>query len=105
MSRKNKNYDAYSLADLFREMELELIASASRTLAKHEAWEKEERFKWEQWQLAKLRSLQQYQVNNRKIIKSYKNEMRSIINDVIKSTYSESYQESLKIAQEVEDVL
>ena len=101
MSRKNKKLDEYSLADLFREMELELIASAKQNLSKHEAWEQKLGFEWEQWQLARLRSLNQYRIKNRKIIKSYKSQIEHTIQEVIESTYSEAYKEAVKITDEI----
>lgn len=101
MSRKNKKLDEYSLADLFREIELELIASAKQNLSRHVAWEQELGFEWEQWQLAKLRSLNQYRINNRKIIRSYKSEIENIIQEVIESTYSDAYKEAVKVTDEI----
>ena len=101
MSQKNRKLDQYSLADIFREMELELIRSMQETLSKHEAWEKELGFQWEQWQSAKLRSLNQYRVNNRKIIKSYEGQINDTIGEVLKSSYGDAYNNSLKLADEI----
>lgn len=100
---QKKLYDEYSLADLFREMELKLIASQKRTLAKHEAWEKDLGFQWEQWQLAKLRSLQGYLVNNRKIVNSYSNEIDDVIESMLKTSYGTAYNDHIKLMEEFND--
>lgn len=99
MTRKNK--DVYTLSDIFREMELELILSAKQTLSRHENWEGKLGFKWEQWQESKLRSIRSYQVNNRKIIKSYQSDIKDTIDDVIRIEYDETYQKSLDLSKEI----
>ncbi len=96
-----KKYDEYSLSDIFREIELNLIDSMKRNLSRHEKWEGELDYKWEQWQISKLRSIEKYRSTNRKVIKSYQNEVQSIIDTVLKQSYGEAYNNSIKLAEDV----
>lgn len=49
---------AREIAALFEDLELRLIASLKRNLARHKAEEKDEGFDWPAWQAEKLHSLQ-----------------------------------------------
>lgn len=51
---------AREIAALFEDLELRLIASLKRNLARHKAEEKDEGFDWPAWQAEKLRSLQRF---------------------------------------------
>lgn len=99
--KKQQNPDPYTVADIFREMEVELIASAKQTLSKHEAWEEELGFRWEQWQLAKLRAINAFRVANRKIVKSFIEEAKVVGREVLETTYETAYETSVKLADEV----
>ena len=65
---------AREIAALFDELELQLIASLKRNLARHTAQERREGGKngvperWEAWQAAKLRALRRYRRENRAIV-------------------------------------
>lgn len=99
MSKNKSKPDQYTLADIFREIELELISSMQRTLSRHEAWEEELGFQWEQWQSAKLRSLSQFQKRNRKVIKSYQDDIKNTIDEVLHSSYDDAYRKSLELTK------
>lgn len=101
MTNKDKNRDVYTLADIFRAMELELIESAQRNLSKHEDWENKLGFKWEQWQLAKLRNITTFRVENRKIIKSYQKEIEETIEEVLTINYDETYKKSMELTESI----
>lgn len=60
--------NAREIADLFAQLELLLIASLKRNMARHKAWEKNEGFEWEAWQAAKLRDLRRFRRENRAIL-------------------------------------
>mgnify|MGYP006994940829 CR=1 FL=1 len=51
---------AREIAALFEDLELRLIASLKRNLARHKAEEKDEGFDWPAWQAEKLHSLQRF---------------------------------------------
>lgn len=77
----------YDLREIFTKIELELIKSMNRALYHHENEEQEEGFKWEQWQIAKLRGIEKFRRNNQKIINKYSNS----IENAIKNTLNESF--------------
>ena len=96
-----KKLDPYSLRDIFQEIELKLIKSMRSNLARHEAWEQDLGFQWEQWQLAKLRSLGQFRASNRKLIASYLPEIQDTIDHMLKQTYGEAYNRSIALSEEI----
>ena len=61
------NFDGY-IADIYREMESELIASMKRNLGLHEAEETLTGMKYPQWQAIKLKEIQRFQRENVRII-------------------------------------
>jgi len=70
-------------------MELDLVNSMKRTLKRHEADEKKEGFKWEQWQSAKLRNLRQYRKENQKIVADYSKDIEKAVTKSINGKYKE----------------
>lgn len=77
----------YDLREIFQQIELELIKSMKRALYHHENEEQKEGFKWEQWQIAKLRGIEKFRRNNQKILDKYSNS----IENTIKNTLNESF--------------
>jgi len=61
----------YDVGSIMQDMEIDLIRSMRRNLGAHLAWEKQEGFKWEQWQAKKLRELRKYKAHNQSIMASY----------------------------------
>ena len=61
------NFDGY-IADIYREMEAELIASMKRNLGLHEAEEALTGLKYPQWQAMKLKEIQRFQRENMRIM-------------------------------------
>lgn len=59
---------AREIAALFEDLELRLIASLKRNLARHKAEEKDEGFDWPAWQAEKLHSLQRFRRENKSIM-------------------------------------
>ena len=72
---------------LFEELELRLVASLRRNLAKHKAWEREEGSAWEAWQSAKLRDLRQYRQDNKKILDEIFPEIQAESGDLLLQEY------------------
>lgn len=57
----------YDIGKAFQAIEDELIASMIRNMKSHRAWEDEEGFHWEQWQVLQLKALDEYKRKNQKI--------------------------------------
>ena len=79
--------EAYDIASILHQMELELIASQRRTLALHLAAEREEGFKWEQWQSRKLEALRALKIEQGKIVTKYGRTVRGRIMEVLSSAF------------------
>lgn len=58
----------YNIRQIFADMELDLIKSMKRNLARHEAEEEKHGFKWTQWQARKLAALKAYRERNKSIV-------------------------------------
>lgn len=61
----------YNIKELYEEMELSLISSMKRNLARHLKDEEETGFEFTQWQAEKLKELKRYQRENKNIIGGY----------------------------------
>ena len=71
--------DEYDLAEAFRRIENELIASMIRNMDRHRAEETEEGYNWSMWQVEQLKALEKYKRVN---CKKYRKQFKSI-NDQI----------------------
>lgn len=71
----------YDLAEAFRRIENELIASMIRNMDRHRAEETKEGYNWSMWQTEQLKALEKYKVRNQK---KYSKQFKSI-NDQIDS--------------------
>jgi len=80
--------DEYSLSDLYRKMELELVESLKRNLAAHTSNQKLTDTRYEQWQATKLRELRRFQRENRLIVLKYQPEVQTLIDEIIKQSYT-----------------
>ena len=86
---------AQEIADLFRALELDLVASLKRNLSRHIAQEKEEGGKngvpeqWEAWQSVKLREMQRFRAENRQIVARY----APVIDQETRQMITEQYRE------------
>ena len=65
----------YDLAEAFRRIENELMASMIRNMDRHRAEETEEGYNWSMWQVEQLKALERYKRNNQK---KYQKQFRSI---------------------------
>ena len=65
----------YDIADAFRAIENELIASMIRNMDHHRAEETKEGYKWSMWQAEQLKALEKYKRDNQK---RYRNRFRDI---------------------------
>lgn len=86
MAKKEK--DPYALRDIFKEMELELVASLRRNFINHKVEEQERGFSWEMWQKAKLRNLQEYRKETTSVIYRFKKRISAAIEQVLRNHFS-----------------
>lgn len=88
--------DEYDIAEAFRRIEGELMASIMRNMARHRAEEVREGFNWSMWQAEQLKSLEKYKQANRK---RYGKEFRSINREI--DTLIREYRAAGNMDQEV----
>lgn len=67
--------DEYDLAEAFRRIENELIASMIRNMDRHRAEETKEGYNWSMWQVEQLKALEKYKRKNQK---KYQKQFKSI---------------------------
>lgn len=96
-----RNDDSYNLRKIFEQIELDLVKSMRRTLKLHEAEEKKEGFKWEQWQSAKLRNLWRYRKENGQIVSDRTKEIENIVNKSIQGSYKDGQNLFSKIVNRI----
>lgn len=77
----------YDIAQIFAQMELDLIASMKRNLIRHEAEEEKMGFQWEQWQKRKLMALGRYRRENRKLIERYSKRVQKHSESLLKESF------------------
>jgi len=74
----------YNIAEIYSEMEKEIISSMKRNLSRHKREEKDIGFDFPQWQAEKLKSLRKYQKENADIVKAYTSKLPKNISDILK---------------------
>lgn len=83
------------IADLFVELELHLVASLRRNLARHKKQEEDEGGvggvpeKWEAWQAAKLRDIRRFRRENQKILGEYHPTIHEETEKLLREQYAE----------------
>ena len=87
MKNRNKKDEAYNIRKIYEQMELDLIASMKRNLERHKEEELKVGFKFEQWQLAKLRDLERFRKENQEIIGRYSEPIEELISFTLVDTY------------------
>ncbi len=79
----------YDVGKIFQDIELELINSMRRNLARHEKWEELEGFEWEQWQAKKIRELRKFRERNKAIMAKYSRQIDKATKADLKRQYLE----------------
>lgn len=79
--------DPYDIQRIFEEMALGLIASLRRNFERHKKEEIKEGFRWDRWQLTKLRNLFRFRRDNSKIIRDAFREAEKLSEDVIRQSF------------------
>lgn len=91
--------DPYDIRVIFEEMTMGLIASLKRNLSRHEREEERVGFRFDQWQLAKLRSLNVFRKKNREIVQEASKEAVDMVEDVLQQSFKFG-EESVEIVAE-----
>ena len=79
--------EEYDLAEAFRVIEDELIASMIRNLKRHRAEEEKEGIQWSQWQVKQLEALEVYKRQNQKKYKKKFQSLNKRIEELIRTAY------------------
>lgn len=77
----------YDIAQIFAQLELDLIASMKRNLGSHEDEEAKEGFEWEQWQRRKLQALSRYRREIRKQLQKHSRDIDDGTKELIKESF------------------
>lgn len=75
----------YDVAEAFKRIEKELIASMMKNMKRHTDWETDEGFQWEMWQALQLQALEKYRKENPEKFKEEFEEINKMIPEAIKS--------------------
>ena len=92
-------FDGY-IAELYREMELELISSMKRNLALHLAEEQKTGIKYPQWQAIKLKELKRFQRENADIIGRRTKGLSKDVSEHMQSELKEGSAHEFKVYRE-----
>lgn len=84
------------IAQIYRDMELYLIESMQRNLARHLAEEAEAGLRYPQWQAEKLKELKRYQRENRQIISSRTRGLSDRVSEHMKAELRQGSKHELK---------
>jgi len=103
MKNRNKKDEAYNIRKIYEQMELYLIASMKRNLARHKEEELKQGFKFEQWQSAKLRDLERFRKENQQIIGKYDKEIEELISFTLVDTYRKAQDNVNEFIKEIKN--
>lgn len=102
IKEKNKSYD---IRKIFEQMELDLISSMHRAFYFHQSEEAKEGFKWEQWQLTKLREIEKYRKRNREIVGAYSDAIQKTIDRELRGNYSKGESRITRLVDKIKQIL
>lgn len=92
----------YDIADAFRAIENELIASMIRNMDHHRAEETKEGYKWSMWQAEQLKALEKYKRENQKRYKKqFKNINKQIAVLIQQARQEGNMEQEIKILQAI----
>lgn len=95
---------SYDLAQIYTEIELYIIKSLKRTFYFHKNEEAKEGFKWEQWQLSKLRSMQKFRQDNIKLLGQHSNAIELAVLEELTSNYKAGYDGVENVVQKAKEL-
>jgi len=86
--------DPYDIISIFEQMALDLINSLRRNFKRHKEEEIKEGFRWDRWQLVKLRNMLKYRKTNTKIVRRAVRDAQKLAEDVIQESYQDGQQKA-----------
>lgn len=86
---RDKSYD---VRKIFEQMELDLISSMHKAFYFHQREEEKEGFRFEQWQLVKLREMEKYRKRNKDILGEYKVPIEKVIQETLQQSFDKGQQ-------------
>ena len=94
----------YDISQAFAEIEDELISSMVRNLKHHKAEETKESFKWSQWQVEQLKSLEEYKAKNQKLFAGRFEKINTKIENAIQNAYKQGgMEQEIKILKAIKN--
>lgn len=98
---KKEKTKSYDIRKIFEQMELDLISSMHRAFYFHEREQSKEGFKWEQWQLTKLREIEKYRKRNKKLVEGYNKPIQQAINRELQGNFNKGQNRVSKLIDKV----
>lgn len=89
---KKERDKSYDVRKIFEQMELDLISSMHKAFYFHQREEEKEGFRFEQWQLVKLREMEKYRKRNKDILGEYKVPIEKVIQETLQQSFDKGQQ-------------
>lgn len=91
----DRDFDKY-IAEIYRDMEIQIIQSMKRNLARHTLEEEEYGFNYPQWQAMKIKELRRYQRENGRILQGVSNKIPKDVSKHIKEELTQGSLDEMK---------
>ena len=91
----DRDFDKY-IAEIYRDMEIQIIQSMKRNLARHTLEEDEYGFNYPQWQAMKIKELRRYQRENGRILQGVSNKIPKDVSKHIKEELTQGSLDEMK---------
>lgn len=91
----DRDFDKY-IAEIYRDMEIQIIQSMKRNLARHTLEEEEYGFNYPQWQAMKIKELRRYQCENGRILQGVSNKIPKDVSKHIKEELTQGSLDEMK---------
>ena len=91
----DRDFDKY-IAEIYRDMEIQIIQSMKRNLARHTLEEDEYGFNYPQWQAMKIKELRRYQRENGRILQGVSNKIPKDVSKHIKEELTQGRLDEMK---------
>ncbi len=91
----DRDFDKY-IAEIYQDMEIQIIQSMKRNLARHTLEEEEYGFNYPQWQAMKIKELRRYQRENGRILQGVSNKIPKDVSKHIKEELTQGSLDEMK---------
>ncbi len=86
------------ISDIFQELEDALFAMAIRNMDAHQNWEKDEGFKWTQWQAEQIKGLREYREKVNIMTNKGFDEAKKAVEEFLQEAYEDSVDDAAGLA-------